>query len=210
MTRVILVRHGETEWNAKRLAQGQADVPLNEVGIRQAHKIAHRLAEESLAAIYSSDLSRALDTAIAIAESSGGLQVGVDPDLREIDQGEWEGMDVREIAQRWPEHWGDARHWQRRPGGESPTEVRERGLAAVERAVAAHPSSTIVLVTHGGPIRWISAQVLGYDDMASARLRGVGNGGAVAFDACLQDGQLRLENLTRLDGKDSELDDPNQ
>lgn len=208
MTHVILVRHGETDWNVTNRAQGQAEVALNAAGRHQAEEVAERLAGVDLAAVYSSDLSRAADTAAAIARRHG-LDVVLDPDLREIDQGDWEGVDTGTIKQRWPELWGDARHWLRRPGGESPGEVRARALQALRRIVAAHPSDTVAVVSHGGTIRWLSAEAMGYDDRASARLRGVANGGAVAFEARLNGELVELGDLVRLDGRATDVDDPN-
>lgn len=208
MTRVYLVRHGATEWNVDKRAQGTADIPLNEAGRLQALHAAKELAELPIDAVFSSDLQRAQDTAIAIAEVHG-LGVTTDPDLREIDQGEWTGLPVDEIKRRWPEMWGPARHFNARPGGESPSQVRARALAGLRRVVEAHPAGSVVIVSHGGTIRWLGAEVLGYDDRRSARIRGVGNGGAVSFEAKLVDGELELSDLQRLDGATHDLDDPN-
>jgi broad specificity phosphatase PhoE len=203
-----LVRHGETDWNELRLAQGHADVALNEAGRAQALDAAAALTEEDVDAVYSSDLRRALDTARAIAEPLG-LDVKVDPAFREIDQGEWEGLHVDEIKRKWPDLWGRARHHRPRPGGESPAEVRWRALDGIRRVVEAGPDRTVVVVTHGGTIRWITAEALGYDDVRSAAIRGVSNGGIVTFDARVQDDSLRLENLQRMDRATPDLDDPN-
>jgi broad specificity phosphatase PhoE len=79
----------------------------------------------------------------------------------------------------------------------------------VRRIVDAHPDGTVVIVSHGGTIRWLCAEVLGYDDQRSARLRGLGNGGATAFDAAIVDGRLEFTNFHRLDGNTPDLDDPN-
>lgn len=202
------MRHGETDWNELRLAQGHADVALNEAGRAQALEAAAALSKEKIDAVYSSDLQRALDTARAIADPRG-LEVQVDPAFREIDQGEWEGLHVDEIKRKWPDLWGRARHHRPRPGGESPAEVRRRALDAIRRVVEAGPDRTVVVVTHGGTIRWITAEALGYDDVLSATIRGVGNGGIVMFDAHVEDGRLRLDNLERMDRATPDLDDPN-
>jgi broad specificity phosphatase PhoE len=153
-------------------------------------------------------MRRAVDTAQAIA-AGRDLDVKVDPDLREIDQGEWEGLTVEEIRARWPDLWGPARHYNPRPGGETPQQVRERALLALRRIVEDHPQGTVVIVSHGGTIRWISAEALGYDAKRSARIRGLGNGGVVCIDAQLEDGRLTLENMARWDGATPDLDDPN-
>jgi broad specificity phosphatase PhoE len=209
MTSILLVRHGATEWNETKRAQGQADIPLNDLGREQAGRLADVLSDFKIDAVYSSDLSRAVDTIKPLAEERG-VEVVVDPDLREIDQGEWTGLPTDEIQRRWPDRWGPARHYTRRPGGESPTEVRERALRAVLRIVQRHPDDCVVVVSHGGTIRWLVAEAKGYDDMESAKLRGLSNGGAVHLEGNLNDGKLHLNFVARLDGQDPDLDDPNQ
>ena len=189
-------------------AQGHADVALTDEGVKQALHAAGELAHLKLAAVYSSDLQRAYDTAKVIADSQG-VEVIVDPDLREIDQGEWEGLTVEEIRSRWPEEWGPARHYSARPGGETPQQVRDRALKAVQRAVEAYPDETIVVVSHGGTIRWISAESLGYDDRRSARIRGLGNGGIVCVEGQIAEAGLKLDCYERWDGATPDLDDPN-
>ncbi len=208
MTAVFLVRHGSTEWNAQRRAQGQADIPLTDKGRLQALEAAERLASFELSAVYSSDLQRAFDTAKAIADVAG-VEVRTDPAFREIDQGEWTGLSVDEIARRWPQLWGPARHYSARPGGESPEQVRRRSLEGLERAIRAHPEGAIAVVSHGGTIRWMCAEAMGYDDRRSGRLRGVGNGGIVLINAAVRDGALAVWGLERLDGATPDLDDPN-
>ncbi len=148
------------------------------------------------------------NTALPIARSHG-LEVVADPDFREVDQGEWEGLHVDVIKERWPELWGPARHYTARPGGESPEQVRTRALAGLERVVRAYPDGTVVIVSHGGTIRWLSAEVLGYDDRRSARIRGLGNGAAVQFEATIEGDRLTFGDLVRLDGNTTDLDDPN-
>ncbi|MDQ3940925.1 MAG: histidine phosphatase family protein [Actinomycetota bacterium] len=208
MTTVFLVRHGATDWNIEKRAQGTADIPLNETGRLQALHSAKELADFDFDAVYSSDLERAYDTAVVIAEQHG-LEVTTDPAFREINQGDWTGLPVDEIRRRWPDMWGPARHYHARPGGESPQQVRTRALEGLKRVVQAHPDGAIVIVSHGGTIRWLGAEVLGYDDLKSARIRGVGNGGIISFEAKLDDGTLQLANLQRLDGATPDLDDPN-
>jgi broad specificity phosphatase PhoE len=208
VTKVLLVRHGATEWNHTKRAQGHADIELDEEGRQQARHVANELAGYDIAAVYSSDLKRALDTAAPIA-AAHRVGVTADPAFREIDQGEWEGLHVDEIRRRWPELWGPARHYCARPGGESPQEVRERALAGLARVAARHPGATVVVVSHGGTIRWLSAEALGYDDKRAARIRGVGNGAVIALDAVMRDGTLVVGNLVRMDGNTPDLDDPN-
>lgn len=208
MTKIYLVRHGETEWNHSKRAQGLADIELNQAGREQAIKAAWEMSHIKVDAVYSSDLKRAMDTARPMAESHG-LEVITEPNFREIDQGEWEGLHVDEIKERWPDLWGPARHYSPRPGGESPHQVRERALKGVKRVVQDEPEGTVVIVSHGGTIRWIAAEALGYDDKRSARIRGLGNGQMVSIEAVLRGDELVLGNLVRLDGATPDLDDPN-
>lgn len=166
------------------------------------------MAHLEIDAVYSSDLKRSLDTARPIAEVHG-LEVVIDPAFREIDQGEWEGLSVDTIKERWPDLWGPARHFSARPGGESPQQVRARALEGIRRVVESHPEGTVVIVSHGGTMRWISAAALGYDDHRSARIRGIGNGATVTLTAALDGAGVVLSNLVRLDGNTPDLDDPN-
>lgn len=208
MTTLYLVRHGATEWNHEKRAQGQADIALNVDGQRQAIAVAEEFRNIPLSAVYASDLQRAVATAEPTAKAHG-LEVITDPDLREIDQGEWEGLHVDEIRMRWPDLWGPSRHYSARPGGESPQQVRTRALRAIRKIVEAHPVDNVMLVSHGGTIRWIAAEALGYDDRRSARIRGLGNGQAVSIQAHLEADALVLSDLRRLDGNTPDLDDPN-
>ncbi|MEA2477499.1 MAG: hypothetical protein QOC87_1698 [Actinomycetota bacterium] len=208
MTTIYLVRHGATEWNRTKRAQGQADVPLNEDGRLQALHAAEAFSTLALEAVYASDLARAAETARAIA-ASHDLEVQIDPRFSEIDQGDWTGLSTDEIRKRWPDLWGPARHYSARPGGESPSQVRERALAGLADVTSAHPDGNVVVVSHGGTIRWLGAEALGYDDKRSARIRGLGNGQAVSVTARIEDGRVQLFDLERLDGNTPDLDDPN-
>lgn len=151
-TRLILVRHGETTWNRATRIQGHTDIPLSPLGLAQAKRLAAALADEPLAAIYSSDLSRARQTAQAVSAAQG-LPLRLDDKLRERAFGRFEGLSWQEIDQSYPE---EAARWRRREpdfpvgGGESLTVFSARCLAAAGRAAAAHPGESIVLVAHGG------------------------------------------------------------
>ena len=208
MTKILLVRHGATEWNEAKRVQGQADVEMNAKGRAEAEEVAERLADLDIEAVYSSDLRRAADTARAIA-ARHDLEVKLEPAFREIDQGEWTGLLIEEIQRRWPGRWGPERHYSRRPGGEAPDQTRARSLQGLKRVVQEHASGSVVVVTHGGNIRWISAEALGYDARRSGAIRGVSNGGIVCIEAELRDGNLVLGALERMDGGATHLDDPN-
>lgn len=208
VTKLLVVRHGVTEWNRDGRAQGMADIDLDDEGRRQAEAVAATMASFDIDAVFSSDLKRAVHTAEPIAERHG-LDVRQDPDFREVDQGEWTGLTTDEIRRRWPDLWGPARHYSTRPGGESPAQVRSRVLRGIGRVVQEHAGQTVVIVSHGAAIRWLSAEALGYDDRRAARIRGLSNGGVVSMDARLEDRRVVVENLVRLDGGTPDLDDPN-
>jgi probable phosphoglycerate mutase len=152
VTRILLARHGETDWNRVGRWQGHADPPLNDAGRSQAGELAERLAGDGIAAIYSSDLARASETARVVADRLG-LGVVEDPRLREIDVGSWSGLTRAEVEQRFPEgyaRWlgGEIGH-----DGETREQLTSRVVAAVETIAAEHPDRTILVVTHGGTIR---------------------------------------------------------
>lgn len=150
MTTLLLVRHGETDWNAEGRLQGHTDRPLNEHGRNQAKELADRLAGEGADAIYASDLARAKETA-EIVGARLGLPVMIDADLREKNWGNWEGLTGDERADVEFE-------------GESTADHRERVLRAVERIAERHPGQRVVVVTHGGSLRRIQAAVNGVAD----------------------------------------------
>jgi probable phosphoglycerate mutase len=145
----VLLRHGQTTWNATGRFQGHSDIPLDEVGVAQAQRAAGMLAALRPDAITSSDLGRAVSTAQPLARLTG-LVVTLDKDLRERSGGHWEGLVAKEIRERWPaEHatWDP-------PGGESREAVAERVAAAITRAVdAVAPGGLAVVVSHGAAIR---------------------------------------------------------
>ncbi len=157
MTRIILVRHGETAWNKESRLQGQTDVPLNEVGRRQADLVAQRLDAEPITAAYASDLSRAHETAVVIAKRH---QLEVIPviGLREVSFGEWEGLSratIREYHEVEYQRWLDNPMEVSPPGGETFSQVQARAHAALIQIASAHPDETILIVAHGGMIKSI-------------------------------------------------------
>jgi len=152
VTRVIAIRHGETAWNVDNRIQGQLDIPLNETGRWQAHRLALAVAEEGIDAVYSSDLLRAWQTAQSVARGTGRAIVA-DTGLRERGFGVFEGLTFAEIARRWPEQ---SERWRRRDpdfgaeGGEVLRDFYSRSVATATRLAGAHPGQTIALVAHGG------------------------------------------------------------
>jgi len=162
MTKVILVRHGQTLWNVEMKYQGHCDVVLTEKGVEQAMLAAKRLAGEDVCAVYASDLSRAFKTAECIAKEHN-LPVTAIPELREISFGEWEGLTFKGINSQWAETMSKLFTHPDEiviPGGETFREVKERATSALAKLVAAHPNQTIVVVSHGGTIRTLLCAVL--------------------------------------------------
>jgi len=151
-TQLLLIRHGETAWNAEHRIQGQLDIPLSPQGILQSAQLAEFLADEPISAIYSSELSRAWLTAAPLAARLG-LEVIAEPRLRERSFGIFEGLTLDEIAERHPDEFREwrARHLAWRPhGGESGQQLIDRVLGAVTDITAKHAGQSVVLVSHGG------------------------------------------------------------
>ena len=151
-TRIVAIRHGETAWNVDTRLQGQLDIPLNDTGRWQASRLAEAIAHEGIAAVYSSDLQRAFDTARVVADACG-LPVIADAGLRERGFGIFEGHTFAEIEQRWPE---GSERWRKRDvdfgpeGGEVLHAFYARAIGTAERLALAHRGQTIALVAHGG------------------------------------------------------------
>lgn len=157
-TTILLTRHGETDWNRERRVQGHTDRPLNDTGRAQALALAQALAGESLEAVYASDLSRAYETARAVAEPRR-LPVRTVPELREKNFGTWEGLTDEEIFSRFPDarrgRWGD---------GETPEHVASRVVVALQEIAGRHPGATVLVVSHGGPLRAVLSHCSAFAD----------------------------------------------
>jgi broad specificity phosphatase PhoE len=155
--RLVLWRHGQTQWNAEGRFQGQTDIPLDDVGQQQAERAARLLAALQPSAIFSSDLIRATATAAPLARLTG-LTVTLDKDLRERYGGLWEGLTDADIRTRYP-----VAHSQwRPPEGESSAAVAERAVAAMERiADSLTPGALAVVVSHGAALRLGAARLMG-------------------------------------------------
>jgi broad specificity phosphatase PhoE len=172
-TLVILARHGESDWNAAGRYQGHADRPLTGRGRRQADELAARLAKVPLDAVYSSDLMRARDTALPVAEAHG-LRVDTLPELREVDVGSWSGLTREEAQQRFPEGFRRWLRWELAwEDGESYEAMGARVVDAVCRVAARHPGGSILVVSHGGSIRAVHAAAAGIDVGTYRRLHPV-------------------------------------
>ena len=194
-TTILLIRHGETAWNAERRLQGHIDIALNAEGQRQAALLAAALAPERIDRIVSSDLSRARQTAEAIARTRG-LRIGTDPALRERCYGGFEGLLYSEIAARFPVEFAA---WQARdidgvlpPGknqGESFRQFFDRVRTAILQHAAAHPGQTLALVAHGGVLECAYRAALGLS-LETARDFKVLNASVNRFE--VEEGGLRL------------------
>jgi broad specificity phosphatase PhoE len=165
VTALVLIRHGETDWNVEARYQGQANPPLNEQGIAQAHQLADSLVDVGIDVIYSSPLQRALQTAQLLARHLE-IPLREEPRLMEINQGEWQGLLRSEIEERYPEHfrWWLTVPWSvTPPGGESLEQVQARVDAALDDIVRRHPEECVGLVAHRIPIALIKMRYQGQD-----------------------------------------------
>lgn len=174
MSRLLLARHGLTDWNFHNRFQGQSDIPLNEMGSRQVFALAQRLAPEPVKTIYSSDLRRSLETARTIAvqicavQQAQGLESAPKiiqvPEMREISFGDWEGLTYAEIEQRDPEHLAA---WQTDimnvapPNGETLAKLIERIEPFQARLASADERETCLVVGHGGPLQTLICLLMG-------------------------------------------------
>jgi broad specificity phosphatase PhoE len=191
VTKLLLVRHGETDWNLNERFQGHADPSLNETGRAQAGELAAAFASRSLAAAYSSPLRRAFETAEIVAGPHGLRPVPIEG-LREVDVGSWQGLTRAEVEQAFPEQY---RRWlafgQGWEDGETYDEMGRRVVATLLELARAHEGESLLAVTHGGPIRAALAAARGIAH-ADARRTGplIGNcftaEFAVEHDALLQ------------------------
>jgi probable phosphoglycerate mutase len=168
MTEIILIRHGETDWNVERRIQGHCDIPLNREGERQAAALGRALASESLDAVISSDLQRAMQTARAIAVPHG-LSMFADCELRERCFGAFEGLTHEEIRARYPDHYSawrareaDAQFPAAQHAAETLRDFSSRAVNAVAR-LAAGNFRTLAIVTHGGVLDCLYRAACGID-----------------------------------------------
>lgn len=162
-TTVLLARHGQTGSNVSGFYMGRSAEDLNDVGYAQARSLASRLAGLPIASVYASPLQRAYVTATILAKPHN-LKVKVSDDLNEIQLGDWQGLHLNEVSQRWPELW---QQWRADPsesaipGGESFQQVAERAIRAFETVVAAESGRQVLIVTHEIVIKALVAHALG-------------------------------------------------
>ena len=150
-TRMILVRHGETEWNKIRRFQGVTDIPLNDRGRIQAGYAREALANTHIDAVYASPLSRAVETASIICRDHAVDTIHREPGFMEQNVGDWEGLTYEEITARWPDELDDWLYNPARlqiPKGERFAEVQQRAVSAFWRVADAHPGQTVLIASH--------------------------------------------------------------
>jgi len=165
MAQIILVRHGETEWNVGEIFRGRIDIELNKTGIKQAELLAKYLSYLRIDAIYSSPLRRALTTAEIMANYHK-LDVVITPGLVDFDYGEWQGLPHQEVKDRYKElyaQWINHPDRVRMPAGESLDEVRKRAMSVVDRVIAKYEGS-VVLVSHRVVNKVLICALLGLDN----------------------------------------------
>jgi broad specificity phosphatase PhoE len=191
VTTILLARHGETDWNRDNRFQGHADPPLNAAGRQQSRALAATLAGEPLAAVYTSPLRRAAETAEIVA-APHGLRVEAVEGLREIDVGSWEGMTRADLEQQDPEQFRRwlVEHEQGWEDGETYEEMGRRVVPALLGLVERHEGERILAVTHGGPIRAAIAVSKGITH-AEARRRGPMLGNCFLASFVAENGRLR-------------------
>jgi len=197
--RVLLVRHGQTQYNADRRVQGQIDIPLNDIGRWQAERIGARLANYGPTTIFSSDLSRAADTARAIAAHHPSTPFVESDLLREVAYGVFEGMDGDEIVSRYPEEfrlWQEDRYGYMPPEAETIEQQRARAERAAELILErGNEGDTIVVVSHGAIMRSLVASFLRLE-VTHQNLLHFDNTSLTAFERTPRGLQLRLSNCT--------------
>lgn len=172
MTSLLLIRHGQTAWNREEIFRGRIDVPLDETGWKQAQLLGERLREWPLRAVYSSPLSRARETAEAVA-APHGLPVQIAAELTDLDFGEWQGKPHEQVQREYPDlylQWQQAPHRVKMPGGESLAQVRARALSAVER-LAAQGDGLLAVVSHRVVLKVLFCALLGLDNAHFWRVR---------------------------------------
>lgn len=166
MTKIYLVRHGRTAWNREEIFRGTKDIPLDEQGMEEARLAGDWLKVEKIDAVYSSPLSRSVETARAIA-SPHGIDVRILDGLYDINYGKWEGVSHDEVIRKWPDlyrKWKTEPHRVVFPDGESLDAVRKRSMDAVMKVVSLHPGNTVVLVAHRVVNKVILAAIIGLDN----------------------------------------------
>ena len=166
MTQIILASNGNTPWDKDKIFQGSKDIPLDDLGREEAWAVGEWLKDETIHAAYTSPLSRARDTAIAIARHHD-LEVLDLPCLADLSYGDWEGVPLKEVKDKYADlyyQWETAPHTVCFPNGETLAVLRTRALAAVEEVVQRHPDRTVLLMAHRAVNKVLIAAFIGLDN----------------------------------------------
>jgi broad specificity phosphatase PhoE len=165
MSEIILVRHGETEWNVGEIFRGRIDIDLNDTGRKQAELLGEYLSESKIEAVYSGPLKRALNTAQAIARYHN-LEAQIAAGLNDLDFGQWQGLSLQKVREKYTEayaEWVNHPEQVKLPGGETLGQVRERAVKVVNEVIARHKGA-VVLVSHRVVNKVLICALLGLDD----------------------------------------------
>lgn len=205
MTTFYIIRHGQTDWNLQGRWQGKADIPLNDAGRMQAHRLARHLFAQGVRfdALYSSDLKRAWETATLLSRHLGTLPEPLSA-LREIDVGAWSGLTRSEVRAQFPdllERFESGEDVPRGGNGETFGQLYDRVISAVERLIIERPGQTIALVTHGGPARALLLHAARDKVGVLPRPLHVGNTSLSVIACEANDWRvLRVNDMSHLDG----------
>jgi broad specificity phosphatase PhoE len=166
MTKVYLVRHGQTAWNLEEVFRGRMDIPLDETGKNEVHLAGEALKDETIHAIYSSPLSRSMETAENIAKFQN-IEVTPLEAIIDISYGDWEGVSLDQVRKKYPDLydlWLKEPHKVSFPNGESLEEVRTRTVGAINKLLEKHKNENIALVAHRVPNKVICCSLLGIEN----------------------------------------------
>jgi probable phosphoglycerate mutase len=173
MVKVMLVRHGETDWNREQVFRGRIDVELNHNGREQARALAEATRIFQIDAVYSSPLSRSLETA-SIAADAHDLDVRIAQGFVDFHYGDWQGLKHQEVKEKFPDlylRWHESPHLVQIPGGESLEDVRRRSLRELEKIVARHEGQTVMIVSHRVVNKVLLCAIMGLDNSYFWRIR---------------------------------------
>lgn len=164
MMDLLLVRHGQTDWNAAQRVMGRSDISLNAMGLQQAGHLHDWLGDIEIHAVYSSTTLRALQTAEIIIEGRVDLKIVKEPGVQEIDYGDWIGLTFKEVEERYNKEYNDYRFRPSKmkiPGGEAVADVQKRAVAAIERIRKRHEGQRVLVVSHADVSKAILVHYLG-------------------------------------------------
>jgi len=173
MTKIILVRHGQTAWNKEEVFRGRIDIDLDETGVQQAKLLAKRLGELQINAVYSSPLKRALNTATHIANYHG-FKVSIDDHFIDINYGDWEGKSIKEVKESFTDlyqKWIKDPHLLRIPNGETLDEVRRRAVRGLNQILDKYKEGIIVIVSHRVVNKVLTCALLGLDNSSFWKIK---------------------------------------